>query len=140
MFPVSVQKENELKERMAQLKVREEDIEESFVRSSGPGGQNVNKTSTCVLLYHRPTGIKVKCQTERSQALNRFLARRILLDKIETEIKGRESAEQKRIEKIRRQKRKRSRRAKEKLLEEKHRQSAKKRTRTAVHKIHEGDE
>ncbi len=140
MFPVSVQKEKELKERMARLKVREEDIEESFIRSSGAGGQNVNKTSTCVLLNHRPTGIKVKCQRERSQALNRFLARRILLEKIENEIKGRESTEQKRIEKIRRQKRKCSRRAKEKLLEEKHRQSAKKRTRTGVRVVHEGDE
>ena len=140
MFPVSVQKEKELKERMTRLKVREEDIEESFIRSSGAGGQNVNKTSTCVLLYHRPTGTRVKCQTERSQALNRFLARRILLEKIENEIKGRESTEQKRIEKIRRQKRKRSRRAKEKLLDEKHRQSAKKRIRTGIHEVQEGEE
>ncbi|MBI3351153.1 MAG: peptide chain release factor-like protein [Nitrospirae bacterium] len=132
MFPVSVQKEKELAERMKKLEVREEDIEESFVRSSGAGGQNVNKTSTCVVLHHLLTGIKVKCQTERSQALNRFLARRILLDKIEKQKEGKLSAEQKRVEKIRRQKRKRSRRAKLKVLEEKSHQAKKKSLRSPV--------
>ncbi|MBI1821385.1 MAG: peptide chain release factor-like protein [Nitrospirae bacterium] len=132
MFPVSVQKEKDLVERMKKLEVREEDIEESFVRSSGAGGQNVNKTSTCVVLHHLLTGIKVKCQTERSQALNRFLARRILLDKIEKQKEGKLSAEQKRVEKIRRQKRKRSRRAKLKVLEEKSHQAKKKSLRSPV--------
>ena len=81
-FPVSPKKEKQLSERMQALGVRERDIEEQFVRSSGAGGQKVNKVSTCVLLHHRPSGVRVKCQEERSQALNRFLARRILLGKI----------------------------------------------------------
>ncbi len=117
---------------MIRLGVKEGDFEESFVRSSGPGGQNVNKTSTCVFIRHVPTGLTVKCQRERSQSLNRFLARRLLLDKIERLQSGIIDEEKKRIEKIRRQKRKRSKRAKEKVLEEKHRSSEKKRLRSAV--------
>lgn len=125
-------KEKALVERMRGLGVREQDVEEQFVRSSGAGGQKVNKTSSCVVLYHRPTGIRVKCQQERSQALNRFLARRILLDKIETRLRGAESAAQQEIARIRRQKRKRSRRAKLKLLANKRRRAEKKSFRAAV--------
>lgn len=132
IFPVSLQKEKELLEKMDALGVREEDIEESFIRSSGKGGQHVNKTSTCVYLKHRPTGLDVKCQQERSQALNRYRARVILLSKIEQLIRGRESEEIQRIEKIRRQKRKRSKRAKEKMLVEKHKVSEKKKLRGPV--------
>ncbi len=117
---------------MQALGVREEDIEEQFVRSSGAGGQKVNKASTCVMLYHRPSGIRVKCQRERSQALNRFLARRLLLDKIEAKLRGAESAKQQEIARIRRQKRKRSRRAKLKLLADKRRQAEKKTLRARV--------
>lgn len=109
-----------MERRMQALGVREEDLEEHFIRSGGHGGQNVNKVATCVWLRHRPSGMEVKVQRERSQALNRFLARRLLLDKIETERLGRLSAEQQRIAKIRRQKRRRSRRAKEKMLHAKH--------------------
>ena len=82
-FPVSPEKESQLTQRMAALGVREADLEETFVRSGGHGGQNVNKTSTCVMLLHRPTGLQVKCQATRQQGLNRFIARRLLLDKIE---------------------------------------------------------
>src|SRR3989442_11943797 len=112
-FPVSEEKRSQLAQRMAALGVREQDIEESFTRSGGKGGQHVNKTSTAVVLLHRPTGLRVRCEMERSQALNRFLARRLLLDKIEQQQRGFVAAERSRIEKIRRQKRKRSRRAKE---------------------------
>ena len=124
---------------MLALGVREQDIEEQFVRSSGAGGQKVNKTSSCVVLHHRPTGIRVKCQRERAQALNRFLARRILLDKIETKLRGAESAEQQEIARIRRQKRKRSRRAKLKLLADKRYQAGKKSSRAGVRPEHYED-
>jgi len=132
LFTVSSEKERALLERMASLGVAESDLQETFVRSSGPGGQKVNKTSSCVQLVHIPTGLSVKCQRERSQALNRFIARRLLLDRIEKLRKGVVEAEKDRVEKIRRQKRKRSKRAKEKMLEGKHRQSEKKGLRGKV--------
>lgn len=122
-WPVSEAKQRALLERCARLGVREADLEERFVRSSGAGGQNVNKVSTCVVLRHGPSGIEVKCQQTRSQAMNRFLARRLLCERLETKILGRRSAEQQQREKIRRQKRRRSRRAKEKMLAEKHHRS-----------------
>jgi protein subunit release factor B len=135
---VSPDKEKQLLERMRALGVREQDVDEQFVRSSGAGGQKVNKVSTCVLLHHRPTGIRVKCQQERSQALNRFLARRILLDTIEAKLKGAQTAEAQRIAKIRRQKKKRSKRAKLRLLADKRHQSEKKSFRASVR--HENDD
>jgi len=129
---ISQEKDMALRERMERLGVREEEFRETFIRSSGPGGQKVNKTSSCVYLVHLPTGLSVKCQQERSQTLNRFLARRLLLDRIERLRTGLVSAERMRTEKIRRQKRRRSRRAQEKTLEEKHIQSEKKVLRTKV--------
>lgn len=131
-MPVSPEKLKELDLRMQVLDVSEDDFKETFIRSSGPGGQKVNKSSSCVYLVHIPTGLSVKCQRERSQALNRFLARRLLLDKIEKKQKSFIAAEKERIEKIRRQKRKRSKRAKEKILENKRRQAQKKELRGKV--------
>jgi peptide chain release factor len=132
IFPVSQAKEQALREKMAELDIREDDIQESFVRSGGHGGQNVNKTSTCVYLKHVPSGIEIKFQKERSQALNRYHARVLLAKKIEERILGAQSEEKKRIEKIRRQKRKRSARAKEKMLADKAVQSEKKKMRGPV--------
>ncbi len=129
LWPVSSEKQKELQRLFEKLQMREEDLEEHFVRSSGAGGQKVQKTSTCVVLKHLPSGIEVKCQIQRTQAMNRFLARRILCEKLEEMIFQKESAEEKRREKIRRQKRKRSRRAKEKMLADKHHQSEKKKLR-----------
>jgi len=126
---VGPEKEEQLTRRMQELGVSEADLQESFVRSGGHGGQNVNKTATCVLLVHRPTGLQVKCQTTRQQGLNRFIARRLLLDKLEALRTGHVATERARVEKIRRQKRRRSRRAKERMLADKAHQAAKKNLR-----------
>ena len=131
-FPVSPEKEDQLRQRMAALGVNESDLEETFVRSGGHGGQNINKTATCVMLRHRPTGLQVKCQSTRQQGLNRFIARRLLFDKIEALRKGHVNAEKARIEKIRRQKRKRSRRAQDRMLADKSMHAHKKSLRRSV--------
>lgn len=129
---VSPSKEEALYVRMNALGIFEKDVIEKFIRSSGKGGQHVNKASTCVYLKHIPTGIEVKVMKERSQSLNRFFAWRLLTDKIEELIKGKESKKQQEIEKLRRQKRKRSKRAKEKMLKEKKLQAVKKELRGKV--------
>ena len=129
---ISRAKEEALKEKMSRFGVREGDLEEHFIRSRGPGGQNVNKTSTGVYLKHVPSGVEVKVFGDRSQVLNRYTARKILVTKIENAVLGRESEERKRIEKIRRQKRKRSKRAKEKMLKDKRMHSEKKGLRKKV--------
>ena len=126
ILTMGTDKEEALRSKMVFLGINEADIVELFILSSKKGGQKANKTSSCVYLKHKPTGIEVKCQKERSQALNRFLARRILADKIGSLVLGRESDERRRYEKIRRQKRRRSRRAKEKMLRDKKLRSEKK--------------
>ena len=136
-FGISKFKQEALTEKMQKLGIREQDLQEKFVRSGGKGGQRLNKTATCVYLRHIPTGIEVKCQEERSQVLNRFFARRILANKIETLILGKRSAEQKRIAKIRKQKRRRSRRSKEKILKAKREKAEKKRMRAYRPQINE---
>ena len=128
-FPVNPQKQEQLQRRFDKLNIKEKDVIEKFIRSSGPGGQNVNKTSSCVYLKHIPSGIEVKCGKERSQALNRFLAWRLLAEKIEEQMLKIKSERQKKVEKIRRQKRKRSKRAKEKILKQKKITSRKKKSR-----------
>ncbi len=123
IFKVSSRKEQALLQRMKELNICENDIEETFIRASGPGGQKTNKTSSCVSLRHIPTNIIVKCQRERSQALNRFLARPHLLNQIERMQKGFVKEENLRIEKIRNRKRKKAKRTKKKESASKTKQS-----------------
>lgn len=116
----------QLRQRMDRLGIREADLIEQFVRGSGPGGQKINKTSSCVLLSHPPTGITVRCGDERSQALNRFRARASLCDTLEARARGEADARTQEQERIRRQKRRRSRRQKARMLDAKRRHGEKK--------------
>ncbi len=129
---ISEQKQSALLRRMRQLKVSQDDIAESFIKSSGPGGQNVNKVASCVFLCHKPTGISVKCQSARSQNLNRFLARQLLLNKIEQRQRQISFRRRQEVEKLKRQNRKRPQGLKERILEHKHRHSDKKANRKSI--------
>jgi protein subunit release factor B len=124
VFPVSQEKFAVLQARMLALGIREKDLDESFVTSQGKGGQNVNKVATCVVLFHAASGTRIKCQQERSQGLNRYFARKLLVDKIEAAKLGAASQREQEIERIRRQKRRRSRRSKNRMLADKHARSA----------------
>lgn len=132
-FGVSDARVEALLRRMMRLKIREEDLQERFIRSGGPGGQNVNKLNTCVRLCHRPSGVEVKTQQERFQGLNRFLARQLLVQKLETQEKRRAQEEQRLLAKARRQKKRRPRAVQEKVLASKRLRSLKKRFRAKVH-------
>ena len=134
---VSIGKLKELYKKMRTMNIFEKDIHEDFVRSSGRGGQNVNKVSTCVVLYHQPTGIRVKSQQERTQGLNRYIARCRLLKIIMQKQIARQQKYVHDREKRRRQKRIRPYALKEKILEGKHRQTQKKQLRAKIwtHKL-----
>lgn len=124
--------ERALAARLRRLGIREEDLEETFVRSAGSGGQNVNKVATCVVLRHLPTGLLVKCQEERTQARNRQRARLLLAEKLEARAAARARDEAARVAKLRRQRRRRSPASKERMLEEKRVRAAVKRGRGRV--------
>ncbi|MEM7008479.1 MAG: peptide chain release factor-like protein [Thermodesulfobacteriota bacterium] len=114
-FGVNEEKESALLKKMDELGITDNDLDEKFIRSAGPGGQNVNKVATCVQLKHIPTGISVKVQDDRSQGVNRFLARRLLTSKLEEQLTGKPTKEQLKIAKIQKQKKRRKRRTKSKL-------------------------
>jgi protein subunit release factor B len=124
--------EDALHQRMRKLRLREEDLQESFVRGSGPGGQKINKTSSTVVLRHLPSGIEVRCQRERSQVLNRHWARVELCDRLETARREARLAEQNEREKLRRQNRPRPRGLKQRILEGKKQRSGVKKQRGRV--------
>jgi protein subunit release factor B len=124
--PITSEKIRALNARMAALGITENDLLEKFVRGSGSGGQKINKTSSCVFLKHLPSGLCIKCQIDRSRELNRFLAKRELCEQLETLRDGKASAKTQAIEKIRRQKRRRSQRSKQRSTADKRLLSTKK--------------
>ncbi len=119
----------QLRQRMERLGLLEPDLEEQFIRGTGPGGQKTNKTSSVVVLRHGPTGRQVRCGGERSQALNRFRAREALCDALEARARGEADARTQERERIRRQKRRRSRKQQARMLDDKRRQGEKKAAR-----------
>ena len=129
---VQNEQDRELRRQMRKAGIFEKDLEETFIHSSGPGGQNVNKVATCVLLRHVPSGINVKCQKERTQRQNRYFARAILLEKILKQQQDEARRTKALLEKKRRQNRKRSQKSKEAMLENKRRQGEKKQSRRKV--------
>jgi protein subunit release factor B len=135
-MPLSGERARAIAARFAALGVREDDLTETFVHAGGKGGQNVNKVATCVVLVHRPTRTAVKCQQERTQGQNRLIARELLADKIETARLGKASALVQEAARVQRQKRRRSRRAKQKMLANKH---ARAETKTLRGRVRDGD-
>lgn len=132
LFAISIAKTEILKSRLKKLGINPKDLKEDFIKGSGPGGQKINKTSSCVYLLHIPSGTEIKCQKTRSQNLNRYYARILLCEKLEERLVDEKSKKQKEIEKIKRQKRKRSKRAKDKILQNKKKISEKKALRVKV--------
>lgn len=127
---ISQEKKDDLKKRMEALGINEDDLVEKFILGSGSGGQKINKTSSCVYLKHLPSGIEVKCQQERSRELNRFFARRKLVEELEKILLEKKTVAEQKREKIRRQKQRRTRKQKQKMMETKAIISKKKNLRT----------
>lgn len=118
--------------KAAELRIDAGKISEKFVRGGGSGGQKINKTSSAVDLYYEPLEIRVKCQRHRERKRNRLSAYKLLITKVENIVKGKESEQAKKIFKLRKQKQKRSKRAKEKILEQKKMRGALKKSRQGV--------
>ena len=131
MDEIRPSKWDSLHQEMEKYQVFEDDLVEKFILGSGPGGQKINKTHSCVYIKHLPTGFEVKCQKTRSREQNRFHARRELIEKIKEQIYHEETKRKKEVDKIRKQKKRRSRKSKEKMLEEKHRRGDVKEKRMA---------
>jgi len=129
---MSLPNEEVLQKRLTKLRVREEDLQEEFVRGSGPGGQKINKTSSTVVLRHLPTGLEVRCQRERSQVMNRYWARMELCDRLEAAREEARMALQNEREKTRRQNRPRPRGLKNRILKTKKNRSGVKKNRGRV--------
>jgi peptide chain release factor len=123
--------EDALTKRMRKLGIRDEDLEETFIRGTGAGGQKINKTSSTVVLRHLPTGLEVRCQKERSQSQNRMVARQELVDKLESKLKAARQEKKDAVELKKRQTRKRPRGLQEKILKTKHRRSEVKKLRSS---------
>lgn len=129
---ITREKWQQLHVRMHSLGIHEDDLIEKFILGSGSGGQKINKTSSCVWIKHRPTEIAVKCQKERSRELNRYYARLRLCEKIDFQKNKVKSEREQAIAKVRRQKRKRSKKAKEKMLTNKKYRAVRKKSRRIV--------
>ncbi len=126
---ISKDTKEKLEKAMKESGIYEDDLEEQFILGSGPGGQKINKTSSTVFLKHIPTGLTVRCGQDRSREMNRFYARRRLLEKYLEQIEKKETARMKEMDKIRKQKKRRSRKVKEKMLETKRQRSQTKQER-----------
>lgn len=113
---ISSEKKNKLNLWMRQLNINENDIIEKFILGSGRGGQKINKTASSVYLKHLPTGTEIKCQESRSQEHNRYYARKRLCEKLHSITSNEPSKRQQKIDKLKRQKQKRARKAKDKVL------------------------
>jgi protein subunit release factor B len=126
---ITSKKWDQLLLEMQRLNIQEEDIEEKFILGSGNGGQKLQKTSSCVSLKHLPSGIQIKCQDSRYRDSNRYFARKRLCEKIAFLNHQEASETQQKIEKIKRQKKRRTRKAKQKILDDKLHQSHQKKLR-----------
>jgi protein subunit release factor B len=119
-------------QKALKLGIEPSDISEQLVRGGGKGGQKINKTNSCVVLKHGPTGMIVRCQKHREQSANRITAYKLLINKVQEHIKWAESEKAKKIHKLRKQKQRRSKKAKEKMLKEKAHRSELKKSRKSV--------